>query len=329
MLIALLYMIKHDNNAMKIGVVLPEAGQQATRENVVQAAKEAEKEGFDSLWTWERMLAPLNPQTTYPLTPDGSLPEEFQNVFDTLETLTFVAANTEKIALGTSIIDMLFHNPVILARRFATLDILSEGRAICGLGIGWLKDEYEASNISLKDRGKRADEYIQVLKKIMTDDVVEFKGQFYNIPASKIGPKPLQKPHPPIYMGAFNPKAFRRIVNYADGWIGMIAGTLGDFENTMNTIKDMANKEANKDADAFKIILLTYPHVVEEDSNKSKKEKGHKNPLTGTIDEIGNDIKRIKDMGVEHIIFGYSFIPIGGDISNMIDITKQLSKFAR
>ena len=316
---------------MKVGIVLPEAGQQATRENVIQAAKEAEKEGFDSLWTWERLLAPLKPQTPYPLTPDGSLPEEFQNVFDTLETLTFVAANTNKIALGTSIIDMLFHNPIVLARRFATLDILSEGRAICGLGIGWLKDEYQASNISLKDRGKRADEYIQVIKKIMTDDVVEFKGQFYNIPASKIGPKPFQKPHPPIYMGAFNPKAFRRIVNYGDGWIGMIAGTLEDFENTMNTIKGMASKEANKDADTFKIILLTYPHVVEEDedSNKSEKEEGQRSPLTGTIDEIGNDIKRIKDMGVEHIIFGYSFLSIGGDISNMIDITKQLSKFAR
>jgi alkanesulfonate monooxygenase SsuD/methylene tetrahydromethanopterin reductase-like flavin-dependent oxidoreductase (luciferase family) len=121
---------------MKVGMVLPEAGQQATRENLVQAAKQAEEEGFDSLWTWERLICPLKPQTPYPLTPDGSFPTEFQNVFDTLETLTFAAANINKIALGTSVIDMLFHNPVILARRFATLDILSEGRAICGFGIG-------------------------------------------------------------------------------------------------------------------------------------------------------------------------------------------------
>jgi probable F420-dependent oxidoreductase len=310
---------------MKVGMVLPEAGQQATRENIVQAAKQAEEEGFDSLWTWERLICPLKPQTPYPLTPDGSLPTEFQNVFDTLETLTFAAANTNKIALGTSVIDMLFHNPVILARRFATLDILSEGRAICGFGIGWLKDEYQASNISLNDRGKRADEYIQLLKQIWTDDIVEFKGQYYNIPASKIGPKPLQKPHPPIYMGAFSPKAFRRIVKYANGWIGMIAGTLENFENTMNTIKDMANREANKDVNMFKVILLTYPKVI-EDSSSSKKED-QRPPMTGTIDEIGTDIKRIKDMGVEHIIFGYSFLPKGNDVNNMISITKQLSKF--
>src|ERR671933_1617246 len=216
---------------MKIGIVLPEAGQQATRENVIQAAKEAEKEGFDSLWTWERLLAPLKPQTPYPLTPDGSLPSEFQNVFDNLETLSFVAAHTNKIALGTSVIDMLFHNPIVLARRFATLDILSEGRAICGLGIGWLKDEYQASNISLKDRGKRADELVQLIKKIWTDDIVEFKGQFYNIPASKIGPKPIQKPHIPICLSAvFSPNTFRRIVKYdVNGWIGVVFGPLDNI----------------------------------------------------------------------------------------------------
>jgi alkanesulfonate monooxygenase SsuD/methylene tetrahydromethanopterin reductase-like flavin-dependent oxidoreductase (luciferase family) len=104
-------------------MVLPEAGQQATRENIVQAAKQAEEEGFGSLWTWERLICPVKPQISYPLTPDGSLPTKFQNVFDTLETLTFAAANTNKISLGTSVIDMLFHNPVILARRFATFDI--------------------------------------------------------------------------------------------------------------------------------------------------------------------------------------------------------------
>ena len=84
-------------------------------------------------------------------------------MLDPLETLTFAAANTDKIALGTTVIDMLFHNPVILARRFATLDVLSQGRSICGLGIGWSEDEYIASNIPFKDRGKRADEFVQAL----------------------------------------------------------------------------------------------------------------------------------------------------------------------
>lgn len=312
-------------------MLLPSAGQQATRENLVQTAKQAEEERFDSVWVWERLISPLKPQTPYPLTPDGSYPIEFQSLLEPLEALTFVAANTNKILLGTSIIDMLFHNPVVLARRFATLDILSEGRAITGLGIGWSRDEYQISNISMENRGKRADEYIQLLKKIWTDDVVEFKGEFYNIPASKIGPKPLQVPHLPIYMGAFSPKAFGRVVKYADGWIGMIAGTLDDFENAVNMIRDMAIKEKEtnrerKDKDGFKIILLTYPKVIENSSSSQHKE-GERSPMTGTIDEIGSDLKRIKEMGVEHIIFGYSFLPIGRNIEKMIDTTKELSRF--
>ena len=110
-------------------MVLPQVGQQATRENLIQMSSLAEKEGFDSLWVFERLLWPLIPQTPYPGSPDGSLPIESQNVLDLLETLTYIAANTNKVMLGTSVIDMLFHNPIILAKRFATLDVLSEGRA--------------------------------------------------------------------------------------------------------------------------------------------------------------------------------------------------------
>jgi probable F420-dependent oxidoreductase len=312
---------------LKIGITLPQVGQQATRENVIQMAKNAEKEGFDSLWVFERLLWPINPQTPYPVTPDGSLPIEYQIMFDPLETLTYVTAHTNKIALGTSVIDMLFHNPVVLARRFATLDVLSEGRAICGLGIGWSKDEYQASNIPFKDKGKRADEFVQVLKRIWTDDVVEFKGKFYNISASKIGPKPIQKPHPPIYLGGFSPNTYSRIVNYdTNGWLGLIAGPLEYLDNTIKTIKDIANK-ANKDPNNFKVILLTHPNIV--DSKNQSTNDSQRFPLTGTIDQAGSDIQRIKQMGIDHIIFGYNFIPLGRNLDKMLDITKQLSKFAR
>ena len=316
---------------MKIGITLPQVGQQATRENVIQMANLAEKEGFDSLWVFERLLWPVNPQTPYPGTPDGSLPVEGQNVLDPVETLTYVAANTDKIALGTSVIDMLFHNPVVLARRFATLDVLSEGRAISGLGIGWSKDEYQASNIPFSNRGKRADEFVEVIKKIWIDDVVEFKGKYYNIPASKIGPKPIQKPHIPIYLGGFSPNTYSRIVNYdANGWLGVVGGPIEYLENTMNTIKDMASK-ASKDPNNFEVILLTYPNIVDsKEKDLTSANESTRFPLTGTIDEIGSDIQRIKRIGgINHIIFAYNFVSIGRDVSNMVDKSKQLSKFAR
>lgn len=315
---------------MKVGLVLPQAGQQATRENVIQMAKNAESEGFDSLWVFERLLWPINPQTPYVATPDGSLPIEYQIMLDPLETLTYVAANTNKIALGTSVIDMLFHNPVILARRLATLDILSEGRSIAGFGIGWSKDEYQASNIPFQNRGKRADEFIQVLKRIWTDDVVEFKGKYYSIPASKIGPKPIQKPHPPVYLGGFSPNTFSRIVNYdTNGWLAVVGGPLEYLDNTIKTIKDIANK-ANKDPNKFKVILLAHLNVaLDSKSQSTTTNEDQRFPFTGTIDQISNDIKRIKQMDIDHIIFGYVFVPIGRDVNKMLDLTKQLAKFAR
>ena len=312
---------------MKAGILLPQTGELATRENVLYIGKEAEKEGLDSVWVFERLLWPVKPQTPYGGVPNTPIPVEYQSVLDPLETLTYVAGNTERIFLGTSIIDMFFHNPVTLARRFATLDVLSGGRVIPGLGIGWSKDEYDAAGMPFKQKGARADEYMQVLKRIWTDDVVEFKGQFYNIPASKIGPKPVQKPHLPILLGAYTPKTFPRIVNYADGWIPIVGFVpLEQQEQAINGLRETARK-ANKDPSNIRIFVLSYPNV--QDSSQSSSSNQPRSPMSGTIDQIGSDIDRIKAMGAEHIIFGYAFSPIGRDAKKMMEVTKQLARFAR
>lgn len=310
---------------MKIGLFLPQLGPQATRENVVKLARQAEQEGFDSLWVLERLLWPLKPQVPYPATPDGSLPVEYQNVLDPLGLLTFVAANTSKIALGTSVIDMLFHNPVILARRFATLDVLSNGRVICGLGIGWSKDEFQVTNVPFERRGARADEFIQALREIWTKDVVKLNGRFYQIPASKIGPKPVQKPHPPIFLGGFSPKTFERIVKYANGWIGVVAGPLEYLENSIKMLRDEA-KRAGKDPKAFEVLVLTAPQVTD---SVSAKKGSQRFPLTGTLAEVGSDLQRMKEIGVDHVIFNFNFSPEGRNIEKVLNIAKQLSKAAR
>lgn len=311
---------------MKVGITLPNLGPQATRENVLKLATQAEKDGFDSLWTITRILWPLKPQSAYRATPDGSLPLEYQNVLDPLDVLVYVAANTNNIVLGTSVADIFFYTPIMLAKRFATLDVLSQGRVISGLGLGWSKDEYQASNIPFMNRGERADEFIQVMKKIWTDDIVEFKGKYYDIPASKIDPKPIQKPHIPIYLGGFSPNTFSRIVKYdLNGWLGVVGGPLEYTENFIKAIKKQAS-QAKKNPDNFRIIMMTYPNVKEGVSSKNDKNRF---PLSGTIDEIGSDIQRVKGMGVDQIIFGYNFLPIGKDVVKMIEISEELSKFAR
>jgi probable F420-dependent oxidoreductase len=312
---------------MKVGILLPQTGEPATSENVLYIGKEAEKEGLDSVWVFERLLWPLKPQTPYGGIPNTPIPVEYQSVLDPLETLTYLAGNTERISLGTSIIDVFFHNPVTLARRFATLDVLSGGRVIAGLGIGWSKDEYDVSGIPYRRRGTRADEYMQLLKRIWTDDVVEFKGQFYNVPASKIGPKPMQKPHPPILLAGFSPKTFPRIVNYADGWLPIAGlGPLEQLEQAINGLREDASK-ANKNPSNIRVVVLSYPNVL--DSSQGSSSSQQRLPMSGTIDQIGSDIDRIKAMGVEHVIFGYAFSPLGRDVKKMMEVTKQLARFAR
>jgi probable F420-dependent oxidoreductase len=312
---------------MKVGILLPQTGEPATSENVLYIGKEAEKEGLDSVWVFERLLWPLKPQTPYGGIPNTPIPVEYQSVLDPLETLTYLAGNTERISLGTSIIDIFFHNPVTLARRFATLDVLSGGRVIAGLGIGWSKDEYDVSGIPYRRRGTRADEYMQLLKRIWTDDVVEFKGQFYNVPASKIGPKPMQKPHPPILLAGFSPKTFPRIVNYADGWLPIAGfGPLEQLEQAINGLREDASK-ANKNRSNIRVVVLSYPNVL--DSSQGSSSSQQRLPMSGTIDQIGSDIDRIKAMGVEHVIFGYAFSPLGRDVKKMMEVTKQLARFAR
>lgn len=305
---------------------MPVTGIQATRENITQVAKDAENEGIDSLWVFERLLYPLDPQTPYPATPDGSLPSEYENVMDPLQTLGYLAGITERIALGTSILDMLFHNPVILGRSLASLDILSKGRTICGLGLGWSKDEYDVSNVPFDHRGKRADEMIDSLKRIWTNDVVEFDGHYYHIPESKIGPKPVQKPHIPMYLGGFSQNVFTRIVNYdLNGWLGVLAGPFEYLQNSLTSIKESA-KKANKDPNKFRVILLTYPNILD---SQDSSDKNKRMPMTGSVEQIGTDIEKIKQMGIDHIVFGYNFAPIYQDVSNIVKVTKQLSKFAR
>ena len=127
---------------MKVGLVVPQAGINTTKENLIRFVQIAEKENFESLWVYDRMLYAINPQQPYPGTPDKrEWPEFFKNNLDPLATLAFIAANTTKVNLGTCIIDMTFHNPITLAKEFTTIDILSEGRTICGFGIGWSKDD--------------------------------------------------------------------------------------------------------------------------------------------------------------------------------------------
>ena len=241
---------------MKVGLVVPQFGKHATKENLLKFVKLAENEKFESLWVFDRMLCPIEPLQPYPNTPDQKTwPEYFQNVMDPLTTLSFIAANTTTPLLGTCIIDMVFHNPVSLAKQFTTIDILSDGRILCGLGIGWSEDEYKTANIPFEKRGARANEILQVMKKTWTDEIVDFNGKFYQIPKSTIGPKPIQKPHPKILLGGFAPQTFQRMNNYGNGYIGVMAGPFEFFQSMAQSYHQTIEK-STRSANEFEFSVI-------------------------------------------------------------------------
>ena len=292
---------------MRIGVAVPNIGPVATPEAVKTVAQKAEARGYNSLWTVERLLWPVNPQAPYPATPDGSLPEEYKYTLDPLDTLTFAAAHTSKIKLGTSVLDMPYYNPVTLARRLSTIDILSKGRLNVGLGLGWSPDEMEATGADMKVRGARADEFLQVLKAIWTTDPVEFHGKFFSLPESYISAKPVQKPHPPIYIAAFAPAALKRVATMANGW-NPTGVPIAGMQYMFGAIREMA-KEAGRDPAELKIIVRANLYLTEKPIEKDR------GLFAGTMEQVREDLAACEKIGADEVFYELGFTPGGQQLS--------------
>jgi probable F420-dependent oxidoreductase len=306
---------------MKIGFSLPNIGPIGTAEAVTKVAQRAEALGYHSLWTIERLLYPLNLQRPYPGTPDGSLPEIYKHSLDPLEALTFVAGQTKKIKLGTSVLDMPYYNPVVLARRLSTLDFLSNGRLLVGLGLGWSKDEMDATGADMTKRGALADEFLRVLKTIWTTNPVEFHGKFYNIPKSYINPKPVQKPHPPIYLGAFVPAALKRLANLADGWNPVFL-PIPVMEQMFGSIKQMA-KEAGRDPSALAMVV----HAILELTDKPL--GNDRMIFSGSFEQITDDVRGCAKIGVSEIFFDPGFSHGGQSLDRWLSLLEQLKELMK
>jgi probable F420-dependent oxidoreductase len=284
---------------MKTGFALPNIGPVATAEAVIKVAQRAEALAYDSLWTIERLLWPVKPQTPYPVTPDGLLPEQYKHILDPLDTLTFAAAHTKAITLGTSVLDIPYHNPVTLGRHLTTIDFLSNGRLRVGLGLGWSKDEMDATGADMKHRGAMADEFLQALKAIWTTNPVEFQGKFYQIPKSYLNRKPVQKPHPPIYLAAFAPAAMKRLATMADGW-NPVAIPVDGMAQMFAAVKQMA-KEAGRDPSSLVMVVRGNLEITD-------KPLGDKRVIfSGTIEQIKEDIAGCKRIGAHELFFDPTF----------------------
>jgi len=293
---------------MKIGVSVPNIGPVATPEAIKAVAQKAEALGYHSLWTVERVLFPVSPKTPYPATHDGHLPEPYKHNLDPLDALTYAAAFTSTIKLGTSVLDIPYYNPVLLARRLSTIDVLSKGRLRVGFGVGWSPDEMEAAGADMKVRGARADEFLQVLKTIWTTDPAEHRGKFFSVPKSHIGPKPVQKPHPPIYLAAYTAPALKRVATLANGW-NPAGVPIEGMKQMFAGIRRMA-QEAGRDPSELSMIvranLVLTSRPVEKD----------RFIFVGSLDQIHEDIAACERIGAEETFLELGFTPGGQSLDN-------------
>jgi probable F420-dependent oxidoreductase len=279
---------------MRVGVFLPNAGPSANPEAVIAGARQAEQLGYDSVWVLDRLLYPVKPRNPYPASGDGRLPDSYKNVLDPLLSLTFAAAQTKTIALGTCILDIPFYNPLVLARAITTLDVFSGGRVRLGFGQGWSEDEFEAVGAPPKGRGARADEFLDALKAIWTTDPVEFHGRVFSIPASIIGPKPVQRPHPPIFLAAFTSTALKRVAIRSDGWMPARI-PFDDLERMLGELRSMA-QAAGRDPQALALEVVAIPQITASPLGSGRA------PFSGSTEQIKEDAARAKALGATELI---------------------------
>lgn len=276
---------------MEIGFAPPVSGSWATPDNMVYVAQRAEQLGYASLWTFQRLLSPV----------DGRWGEMYRSVQDPVVTLGFLAAHTERVRLGTAVVNLPFIAPVVLAKQLATLDILSGGRVDVGLGLGWADEEFAATGADRRHRGRQAEEYVHVLRTLWSDAVVEHDGMFYRVPPMRMDPRPVQRPGPPILLGGHAPVALQRVGRVADGWISGSQADLSAIGGAIGTAKAAA-AEAGRDPGSLRFVCRGAMRVRPPGVPDRK-------PLTGTVDEIRTDFAELAAAGVTELFIDLNFDP--------------------
>ncbi len=221
----------------------------------LRIAQRAEGLGYQSVWLGDHIVIPEKIVAPYPYTKDGSVGFPRQTPWpDPFVLLAAIGAKTEKIRLGTSVAIVPYRNPLHVAKAVATVDLVSNGRFQFGVGVGWLKEEFDALGEQFSERASRTREYLQVMKAIWKDEVASFQGKYFSFPDLHTGPPPVQKPHPPIIFGGESLPALKRVADLGDGWQpGLVS--LEVFQEKTETLKALM-KERGRDFSQLSISMI-------------------------------------------------------------------------
>ena len=303
------------------GTSMPSRGDMASPENLRTLAQRAESLGFDSVWVSDHIILPRKVNSFYPYAADGVAtfrPDE--DYYDPLATLNFLAGCTQKIRLGTHVLILPYRNPVLTAKMLSTLDVLSGGRVILGAGVGWMEEEFQALGLdTYAQRGAVTDEYIQLFKELWTKDNPEFHGEHYQLSESGFQPKPVQKPHPPIWIGGHTNPAIRRAAKYGDGWmpIGLRPPAILEPEELAEKIARLRRLtvRAGRPEDAVSLCFST--GVTFDNSPGATRRM-----MSGRAEQIAADLRQYQDLGVRNFILGFP----GDSVAALDEAMEQFSK---
>lgn len=279
---------------MELGLALPTAGPQTSPETIVKVVKEAERLGYAALWTFERLLRPIDKVVLWPGGEPEMVPEFYGSTYEPLETLSHIAAVTERIKLGTAVLVVPLHVPVMLARRLATLDRFSGGRVIAGLGQGWQHNEFETANVSISRKGARTEEFIAAMRAAWGPDPVRHEGEFYRIAPSQVNPKPVRA-RIPVLLAANAPAAVKRAGRIADGLIP-IASSAQELRDIVSTLHDAAREAGVDPGDLMVVNQVPWPTPV------TREPIGEGRPfLGGAPRQIAEDLMAARESGVTQV----------------------------
>lgn len=275
---------------MKFGLQLPHLGPLASGSGTVRLARRAEALGFDSVWTGDHIIYP------------SQYVERFGSEFyEALTTLAWVAASTSRVTVGTAVIVLPYRNPLILAKELATIDVLSGGRLIVGVGTGWLAEEFAALGVPFTERGAATDESLRIIRCLWTEERPRFSGRFFQFPEMLAAPRPLQRPTPPIWVGGTTARALRRAAELGDGWLPIWHKATGRGfapEALKGKIAELRELSRARGRTAPQTVAGLMPLAVLDRVPHAEEAQ----PLVGPPELIAETLGRYRDAGLDHVI---------------------------
>ena len=277
---------------MDWAVHLPHLGRNVARESLIEFAQECEHLGFHSAFTSDHVCWPAEVNSKYPYNADGSFPATpDMGWLDPIGTLLFVAGCTERLRLGFTVLILPYRPPVATAKQLATLDVVSNGRLILGVGVGWMREEAEVLGMPWDNRGARTDEQLEIFERLFTDPTPSYSGRFYEFPEISFEPKPVQE-HIPVWIGGSSEPAFRRVARFGDCYHAAfqpIETVAADWQLVQRFVG-----EAGRDPESVSLSVRLYL----DPGQVMKPELS----IGGSAERMRDTIGRWADIGVDHVV---------------------------